>query len=89
MKLYPSLVHAYTSQLRPAIVLSDPRDLGEASNCIPPTSHLWLRFALPASNGRAPERILAVERGPAGAAGKGEKTVAKEKGNLACTSDFR
>ena len=39
MKLYPSVVHAYTSTLRPVIVLFEPEHIDEVSNPIPPTSH--------------------------------------------------
>ena len=35
--------HACTSQLRPAIGLSDPKTIEEASNCVPPTSHSILQ----------------------------------------------
>ena len=41
MKPYPSVYHAYTSKLRPAIVLFEPTNLDEVSDRIPPTSHLF------------------------------------------------
>ena len=39
MKPYPSVFHAYTSKMRPAIGFFEPRNLDEVSNRIPPTSH--------------------------------------------------
>ena len=40
MKPYPSVFHAHTSKLRPVMGLFVPNYLDEASNRIPPTSHL-------------------------------------------------
>ena len=38
MKPYPSVVHAYTSELRPVICLFKPHEFDEVCNRIPPTS---------------------------------------------------
>ena len=38
MKPYPSVFHAYTLKLRPAIGFFEPQNLDEVSNRIPPTS---------------------------------------------------
>ena len=41
MKPYASsAVYAHTSELRPVIALFEPNDFDEASNRIPPTSHI-------------------------------------------------
>ena len=39
MKTYPSVFHAYTSQLRPAIAFFMPKHIKKVSNRIPPTPH--------------------------------------------------
>ena len=39
MKPYPSVVHAYTYNRRPAIDVVEPKHLDEVSNRVPPTPH--------------------------------------------------
>ena len=45
MKPYASVVHAYTNKLIPEIDFFEPKQLDEASNRVPPTSHYWIRIA--------------------------------------------
>ena len=40
MKLYPSVVHANTSKLRPVIGVFEPKHIDKASNSTPPTSRV-------------------------------------------------
>ena len=54
MKLYPSVFHAYTSNLRPTIVVFEPTNLDGASNRIPPTSTSERQVPLPAPLRRVP-----------------------------------
>ena len=41
MRPYPSVFHACTRKLRPAIGVFEPRNIDEASNRIPPTSQTF------------------------------------------------
>ena len=67
MKPYPSIFHAYVSQLRPAIVFFEPSDLAtdldEVSNCIPPTSQTRSYAAAPESPSRNPG-VSGLDPGP-------------------------